>query len=100
MQLLPNGPQSKPFILFGGHWAAATCILLPKLRVLAGTSLGTAELCVSVPHREAMLIFPRGDRAYREAMRAMIREKEGNGTKPLTFEFFTLGENGPVPFNE
>jgi hypothetical protein len=100
MQRFPNGPQGKPFILFRGHWTAATCLLLPKLRALASKNLGTDDLCVSVPHRDAMLVFARGDRAYRDAMRAMIREKETDGAKPLTFEFFTLGENGTVPLDE
>lgn len=89
-----NGPDGKPFILVGGHWATATCILLPNLHKFAAPNLGTEELCVSIPHREAMLIFPKGDKAYRDLMRRMIREKESDGRKPLSFELFTLTTEG------
>lgn len=89
-----NGPGGKPFILVGGHWATATCILLPNLHKFAAPNLGAEELCVSIPHREAMLIFPKGDKAYRDTMRRMIREKESDGPKPLSFELFTLTAEG------
>lgn len=95
-----NGPDGKPFILMGGHWATATCILLPDLHKFAATNLGAKELCVSIPHREAMLIFPKGDKAYRDTMRQMIREKESDGRKPLSFELFTLTAEGLAELKE
>ena len=100
IQFFPNGPQGKPFMLFGGHWSAATCILLPKLKEMAANNLGTADVCICVPHREAMIMFQKGDRTYRDAMRAMIKEKESDGSKPLTYELFTFGNSGVVPFQE
>lgn len=62
--------------------------------------IGTADLCASIPHRDAMLLFARGDGAYRDAMRALVREEEGDGRKPLTFELFTRTEAGVQPFVE
>jgi len=70
------------------------------LRDLVAGPLGTRDLCASIPHREALLLFPRGDRAHRDAMRALVREKEGDGRKPLTFELFRLGDDGVKPFDE
>jgi hypothetical protein len=100
MAMFP-GPDSRPFVLVGGHWAAATSILLPDL---AGTgtavALGTRDVCASIPHRDAMLIFACGDRAYRDAMRAFVREKESGGSKPLTFGLFRLTDAGVVPLDE
>ena len=96
MQLFAQGPDGKPFILVGGHWGAAACILLPNLPSLAKNSLHTEEICLSIPHREALLIFAKEDRAYRDRMRAMIEEKEGNPAKPLTPGLFTFRAGGPV----
>jgi hypothetical protein len=47
-----------------------------------------------------MLIFACGDRAYRDSMRALVRDKEAGGAKPLTYELFRLGESGATPLNE
>lgn len=95
-----NGPDGKPFILMGGHWATATCILLPNLHGFAAKNLGSEDLCVCIPHREALLIFAKRDKAYRDLMRQMIREKETDGRKPLSFELFSLTSNGLTELKE
>jgi hypothetical protein len=100
MAQLPQGPQGRPFVLVGGHWAAATALLLPHLRTIAAPTLGTDDLLASIPHREAMLIFARGDRSYRDAMRGLVRQNESDGRKPLTFELFALTSDGVEPFSE
>jgi hypothetical protein len=100
MTVLPSGPGSRPFVLVGGHWAAATSILLPNLAGTVAAPLGTQDLCASIPHREAMLIFGCGDRAYRDSMRALVREKESGGLRLLTYELFRLSENGVTPLVE
>jgi hypothetical protein len=63
---------------------------------LASKQLGTTDILVSVPHRDAMLVFPRGDATYRLAMQALIRAKESDEAKPLTFKLFGLTQGGPV----
>ncbi len=55
---------------------------------LARNRLQCQEVCFSVPHAYALLLFPKGDRAYRDAMRALTKEKESGGRKPLTWELF------------
>jgi hypothetical protein len=72
------GPGGRPFVLFGGHWAAATCILLSELRKMGLLNIETDELCVCIPHREALLMFAKGDHEYRETMLKMIREHESD----------------------
>jgi hypothetical protein len=47
-----------------------------------------------------MLIFPKGTRRARDAMRALICQNESDGAKPLTFELFELTADGPTPFHE
>ena len=96
----PNGPHDKPFILVGGHWAASACCILPLMPDLARKKLGSEDLCFSIPHTYALLIFAKGDRNYREAMRALVREKESDGRKPLTFELFEYKGQSVVPFVE
>ncbi|HTO68435.1 MAG TPA: hypothetical protein VMR31_01120 [Myxococcota bacterium] len=100
MMVLPTGPDSRPFVLVGGHWAAATAILLPNLLHMVAAPLGTQDVCASIPHREAMLIFACGDRAYRDQMRALVREKESDGAKPLTYGLFRVGGHSVVPLVE
>jgi hypothetical protein len=99
-QLFPGGPQRRPFILVGGHWGAASCALLPRLFDRAAKNLEAAELCFSIPHSSALLIFPKGDQAYRAAMREMIRAQEGAERKLLTLDFFTFDSTGPVPLGD
>jgi hypothetical protein len=98
--MLNDGPQGKPFVLVGGDWAAATCILLPRLAQITGEALGTQELCASIPHRDAMLVFAKGDKSYRDAMRALVLEKESDGRKPLTYELFEITGGTIQPFTE
>ncbi|RKG62442.1 hypothetical protein D7X30_03880 [Corallococcus sp. AB011P] len=58
------------------------------------------KLLVSIPHRESLVIFPEGNAKARAKMRARIREVDGEGAKPHTFEFFSLSAEGVTPFRE
>jgi hypothetical protein len=78
-QQMVADPNQKPFIIFNGHWAAATCILLPGLREMAVKNLGSEEIWVSIPHREALVLFAKGDRAYRDSMRKIINHQGTRG---------------------
>lgn len=100
MQLFPKGPGDLPFILAGGHWSTAALILSSKLPAFATSKLGTQDVCVSIPHREALLLFPCGTPASRRAMRALIRQKESNAPKALTFGLFALKPGGLEPLLE
>ncbi len=95
--VFPNGPNGKPFILFGGHWAASAVCSWSGLHRISARALGTERLVLSIPHREAMLIFPEGDAAYIQAMKKMIRDKEADGQKPLTWDLFDLTPDGLKP---
>jgi hypothetical protein len=95
-----RGPNGMPFILWSGHWLSASCIRLPGLYRFGSKYLKEQTFCVSVPQREAMLLFPVGTRADRDAMRSMIRENESDARKPVTLELFTLSAAGLHPFVE
>jgi hypothetical protein len=92
--------QDLPFILWGGHWLAASCIRLPRLFELASKHLNTNDICVSIPQREVMLLFPKADRSFRDAMKAMIHENEREERKLITWELFSLTCDGVRPFKE
>ena len=100
MQLFENGPAGLPFLLVGGHWGASALLIAPRFRTVAVGALQTEDVCVSIPHREALIAFPKGDSPSRKAMTAMVRKNEADGAKPLTWELFELKETGPVPFYE
>ncbi len=89
-QMAFNGPSGKPFILMGGHWAAATAILLPSLKLMGTKITGATEVLVSIPHREALLLFGNYSDEYVDQMKDMIRTKESGNPRPLTFELFRL----------
>lgn len=91
---LHRGPDGLPFILWSGHWLAASCIRLPELYNFCSKQLQTENLCVSIPQRETMLVFPTSTRQQRDQMRAIIRQNESDARKLVTWELFTLSSDG------
>lgn len=89
-----------PFIVWADHWLAASCLVLPRLHESARNYLGTDDILVSVPQREAMLLFPRADADFRQMMREMILENESDARKPITLELFSLTATGVTPYSE
>lgn len=47
-----------------------------------------------------MVVFPMRTRAYRDQMRALIRQNEEGARKPITWELFRLTESEPEAFTE
>lgn len=92
-----KGPHDRPFIHVGEHWAAAACILLPKVRSFAQKNLGQDEIVASIPHRDVMLLFPKPAKGDLAEISKFVVEHESEGRKALTFEPFELTEKGPVP---
>lgn len=93
-----QGPSGFPFVLWHGHWLTASCIRLPGLYKFASKQLNTDSVCVSIPQREAMLLFPVGTKEQRTQMRSLIRENEQDARKLVTWELFTLSATGVSPF--
>ena len=50
---------------------------------------GTDTVYASIPHRDAMLVFPK-----LQAYRDMVAEHESDGEKSLTFTLFEVSPNG------
>lgn len=92
--------SEQPFVAWHGNWLAASCCQLPYLYKLIRRQLAADDVCFSIPHREAMLLFPEGDLASRDEMRAIIRKHEGEGREPLTFELFSLHADGVSAYYE
>ncbi|MCE9668651.1 hypothetical protein LY474_12580 [Myxococcus stipitatus] len=99
-RLYSEEPGLPPFIVLSGTWLVATCIVLPRLHKFAARALPDTELLVSIPHRESLVIFAKGTAKTRAKLRARIREVDGAGAKPLTFELFNLSAQGVTPFLE
>ncbi|WP_090107356.1 MULTISPECIES: hypothetical protein [unclassified Leifsonia] len=97
-RVFPTGPGGMPFALFGGHWAASSVLILPSLLSILGPHLGT-KLVASVPHREALLVFPASDASSRDEVRDFVREHESDGARPLTPELFALTAGWPHPID-
>lgn len=91
-----NGPRDGPFIVVGEHWAAAACILLPKVRGFAQQNLSQKEILASIPHRDVLQLFPKPAKGDVEKLRKFVVEHESGCRKPLTFEPFELTEEGPL----
>lgn len=91
------GPDSIPFLLFSDHWLSATCLVNPKLYSFARDYLKTDVINASIPHRDAMILFPDCSGEQIQKFKEMIKEKESDGLKPLTFEVFKLTKDKIVP---
>ena len=84
-------------VRFGDHWLAAACMLLPGVYELAKRVLGTAEIYAAIPHRDVLFVFGGGDPVFVQKARALMREHESEGRKPLTWELFELHPGNPKP---
>lgn len=87
-----------PFLVWDAHWLAASSLLLPGLHGFASRQLDATKLLASIPHRDALLVFPEGDAAQRAAMVRMVAENEGQGDAPITTELFSLLPDRVLPF--
>ena len=94
---LHSGPEGIPFIVWTGHWLAASCCILPGLVQLASRTLNSTNNCVSIPHRETMIIFPNSAPTHLKLMQDFIFENESMETKQITWGLFSLNEHGLVP---
>lgn len=97
LQGLPNGQR---FVAWEGHWLTASCLRLPGLADWARKTLETEQICASIPQREALLIFPKGNRVFRDEMREMIREAEKHARKQVTLGLFEFVGNEVRAFEE
>jgi len=95
-----DSSQGKPFIIFTDHWLSASCVLLPDIHALATRHLGTDEICVCIPQRDSMLLFPKTDRTFRNEMMQVIRKNESDAGKPLSFGLFQIDAQGLHEFKD
>ena len=100
LQVLGNPGEPIHFLLYSDHPRASSCLLLPDLYEHTCDVLQETELMACVPQCESLVVFPKRDRAYREALVAKLREIEADATKPLTFELFELLPGSVKPFTE
>jgi hypothetical protein len=94
-----EGPDGVKFVVWSGHWLAASCCRLPRLAVFAEKTLGTRDVCISIPHRETMILFATGSVETREKMKQLIYENESIEQKQITWELFKLVESELTPID-
>ena len=95
-----EGPGDQPLIVSSGSWLSASTLVWSGLFDAASEHLKTDQILASIPHRDALLLFPFGPFSYREVMRAFVKENEGDGRKPLTWELFRITLAGVSSFKE
>jgi len=100
IQILGGPGEPVHFLFYSDHPRAAACLRLPDLFSEARDHLGTTDLCAVVPQQESLVVFPKRDRAHRDALVAKLRAIEAGADAPLTFELFDLTEAGVRPFTE
>ena len=98
--LMGTKDDDTPFIVWAGHWLAASCVRLPNLYAFACEQLHQRDLCASIPQRETLVIFPNKGKSFRDRMRRMIRNAEKESPKQITYELFSLTADGVCPFSE
>jgi hypothetical protein len=92
-----QGAGGTPFVIWSGHWLTASCIRVRGLHAFASKLLKTDTVCVSIPQREAMLLFPDGPKEQRDQMRALIQTNEQDPHKLVTGKLFRLTAAGVTP---
>ena len=92
--MLFEGPNGLPFILFSDHWLSSASLFWTKIYSFSSKNLKTDTIYVSIPQRDAMILFPKCSAKELSDFKKMIKEKESNARKPLTFEVFQLDKNG------
>ncbi len=93
-------PDGYEVIVWSGHWLVAACMRLPRLYDFAAQRLGCDGLCISIPQRERMFVFPSGTLAERDRMRAIIRDNESEAGHKITWQLFSLSPEGIAPLIE
>ena len=93
-----HGPRELPVLIGGGHWAAASCLLLPRLFEVASRNLSSAELLAAVPSRDSLLVFRRVDDDYNLEMSRFIENAERGERKRVSNSLFSLTTRGVEPF--
>jgi uncharacterized protein YtpQ (UPF0354 family) len=84
------GPEGIPFILFSDHWLSAASLVNPNLYSFAKKHLKTDVIYASIPHRDVLILFPDCTDEQVNKFREIIKSKESDGRKPLTFNLFKL----------
>ncbi|HEX4608085.1 MAG TPA: hypothetical protein VH092_07760 [Urbifossiella sp.] len=100
IQVLGNAGDPVHFLLYSDHPRAAACLLLPDLYEEACDLLKTTDVCAVVPQWESLVVLPKRDRAYRDAVVAKLRELEADAVRPIGFALFELTAAGVREFHE
>jgi len=95
-----NGPNDIKFILFSDHWLSAASLYRSNLYTFASKNLKADTFYVSIPQRDAMIIFPKCNDNELSDFKTMIKEKESDARKLLTWEIFQLDKNGLTRINK
>jgi hypothetical protein len=94
------GADGKPVMNSWSGTLAGSCVLLPGLHKMAAAALKTKEIVVSLPHREACLLFPAGGTNTPDQIKRFVREHEAGARKPITGDIFRLIADAKLPFFE
>jgi hypothetical protein len=86
--------------LYCDHPRAAACLRLPGLYEEACERLQTTEVVAVVPQWESLVMFPKRDRAARDALVGKLRELEAEAERPICFGLFELTPVGVREFRE
>ena len=92
-----EGPRDAPYIMCSSYWLCSSLLLYSELADWAGEILGSEDLLLSVPHRDALIVFRQGKKTDPAAWKKFIAEKEAGAPDPLTPELFELKDKAVRP---
>lgn len=92
-----RGPWDSAALVFEHRLLAASCVVLPDLYAMAEEALHTDRLCIAIPRRDRMMVFPDMGQAFRAAIRDSLRPADpADGECPI----FALEPSGPAVVRE
>ena len=92
-----SGPRDGPYVLCDGYWLCSSLILYPELADWAGEILGSEDLYLSVPHRDALFVFKKGKKSDPGEWKKFIAQQASEGTDQLTPELFEIKDKSVRP---
>jgi hypothetical protein len=92
--ILFTGPNDLPFIIFTDHWLSAVSVLSTDMYSFSSNILKSDSIYISIPQRDVLILFAKCNTSQLNDFKKIIKEKESEAKKPLTFDIFRLNIKG------
>lgn len=94
---LVQGPDNIPMMVWGGHWLASSCILLPNMHTWFESTMNTSKVLASIPSRDMLMLFPKMNQDSTDRVQRFVRYNNNKFESPLSLRLFIISSSGLEP---